>query len=465
MEVLSIPVWVQFLLLFSLLFLAKRKQGAARRSDKRPPGPPKLPIIGNLHLLGVLPHRSLQQLSNKYGPVLLLKLGSVSTVIISSAETARQVLQAYDLECCSRPLLASTGKLSYNYLDLSFTPYGNYWREMRKICVLELFSVGRVQSYQFIREEEVGLMIDSISQSSSTGNPVNLSQRLMIVTTEIICRIAFGRSSFRDGGFNVQKFQEQVHEAMGFLGSFSAQKQQGEDIIDVLLKISKNQSNEFAVQITHNHIKAILMNIFLAGLESGATVVEWVMTELTRNPRVMKKAQEEIRNYVGKKGKVSESDSDHLQYLKLVVKEALRLHPPAALLTRESRSQFNINGYNFYPKTHIYVNVWAIGRDPKSWENPDQFYPERFMDSSIDFKGKHFEFLPFGAGRRGCPGMNMGMLNVELALASLLYHFDWKLPNGLKAEDLKMEEAAGLANYKKEALVLVPIKYQETLQL
>ena len=174
----------------------------------------------------------------------------------------------------------------------------------------------------------------------------------------------------------------------------------------------------------------------------------------------MTKAQEEIRNYVGKKGKVSESDIDQLQYLKLVVKEALRLHPPTASLTRESRSQVNINGYNVYPKTLIYVNVWAIGRDPKCWENPEQFYPERFMDSSIDFKGQHFEFLPFGAGRRGCPGMNMGMMTLELALANLLYHFDWKLPNGLKEEDLNMEETAGLSNYKKEALLLVPTKYQ-----
>ena len=175
----------------------------------------------------------------------------------------------------------------------------------------------------------------------------------------------------------------------------------------------------------------------------------------------MTKAQEEIRNYVGKKGKVSESDIDQLQYLKLVVKEALRLHPPGTLLIpRESKAKININGYNVHPKTRIHVNVWAIGRDPERWENPEQFYPERFMDSSIDFKGKHFEFLPFGAGRRGCPGMNMGMLMAELALANLLYHFDWKLPNGMKAKDLNMEEAAGLTNYRKEALVLMPTKYE-----
>lgn len=201
------------------------------------------------------------------------------------------------------------------------------------------------------------------------------------------------------------------------------------------------------------------MDIFLGGVKTSATVLEWAMAELIINPRVMKKAQEEIRNFVGKKGKVSESDIDHFEYLKLVIKEALRLHSPTALLTRETRSQFNINGYNIYPKTQIYLNVWAIGRDPDNWENPEQFYPERFIDSPIDFKGQDFEFLPFGAGRRGCPGINMGMALVDLALANLLYHFDWKLPNGLKEEDLNMEEAPGISSCKKEALLLVPTKY------
>lgn len=232
-----------------------------------------------------------------------------------------------------------------------------------------------------------------------------------------------------------------------------------EDIVDVLLKLSKNQAQS-SFEITHDHIKAILMNIFVAGIGTSAAVMVWVMTELIRNPRVMRKTQEEIRNYVGNKGKVSEGDLDEFQYLKLVIKEALRLHPPGALLIpRECRSQININGYDVYPKTQIHVNIWAMGRDPEIWENPEQFYPERFMDSPIDYKGQHFEFIPFGAGRRGCPGMSMGMVMMELAIANLLYHFDWKLPNDMKAEDLNMIEAAAITSYRKEDLVLIPTKY------
>ncbi|XVF19431.1 hypothetical protein REPUB_Repub11eG0110200 [Reevesia pubescens] len=503
----QLPFWLQFLLLFSFLFIIiTKKIGARRHSKNLPPGPPKLPIIGNLHQLGPLAHRSLQQLSKKYGPIMLLQLGSVPTLIVSSADAARTIFTTNDLDCCSRPLLAATGRLSYNYLDVGFAPYGSYWREMRKLCNIELFSAKRVQSFQFIGEEEVALMIESISQSislSSSETPVNVTQRIMCLTMDIICRVAFGKS-LEDRELDTNKLHQLIHEAFGVMGKFSAsdffpyvgwiidritgvhgklerifhdldlfyqkfiddhlrtgrQKQEGEDIIDVLLKRNKYQT-ETSLQITQDHIKAMLMDILLGGVDTTSITVVWAMAELARNPILMKKAQDEIRNCIGKKGKVSESDINQLQYLKIVVKETLRLHPPGALLIpRETMSQFKINGYNVYPNTLIQVNIWAIARDPESWGNPEQFNPERFMDSPVDFKGQNFEFLPFGSGRRRCPGILMAILNVELALANLLYHFDWKLPNGLKAEDLNMEEAAGLTNYKKEALVLIPTKYQ-----
>ena len=187
------------------------------------------------------------------------------------------------------------------------------------------------------------------------------------------------------------------------------------------------------------------------------------MAELAKNPKLMKKAQEEIRNYVGNRGKVTEKDIEELPYLKMIMKETLRLHPPAPLLIpREIISHFKIEGYDFYPKTMVQVNVWAIGRDPTYWKDPEEFLPERFEESSIDYKGQHFEFLPFGAGRRICPGMNLGVKTVELALANLLYHFNWKLPEGMKEEDLDMEETSGLSLtiYKKLPLKLVPIPYR-----
>ena len=199
-------------------------------------------------------------------------------------------------------------------------------------------------------------------------------------------------------------------------------------------------------------------DLFLAGVDTGAITLTWAMTELARNPRIMKKAQVEVRSSIGKKGKVTEGDVDQLHYLKMVVKETLRLHPPAPLLVpRETMSHFEINGYHIYPKTQVHVNVWAIGRDPNLWKNPEEFLPERFMDNSVDFRGQHFELLPFGAGRRICPGMYMAIATVELALANLLYRFNWNLPNGMREADINMEEAAGITVRKKFALNLVPI--------
>ena len=171
----------------------------------------------------------------------------------------------------------------------------------------------------------------------------------------------------------------------------------------------------------------------------------WAMTELAKRPELMKKAQDEVRTCIGNKGKVTESEIDWLQYLKLIVKEILRLHPPTPLLLpRETISHFKIDDYDILPKTLIQVNAWAILRDPRYWKDPEEFIPERFLDSSIDLKGQNFEVLLFGSGRRACPAIYMGTTMVELGLANLLYCFDWKLPNGMKEEDINMEETTGL---------------------
>lgn len=201
-------------------------------------------------------------------------------------------------------------------------------------------------------------------------------------------------------------------------------------------------------------------DIFLGAVDTSSVTMVWVMAELAKNPRVMKKVQAEIRNTIGRKPYVPESELDKLKYFKLVVKETLRLHPPASLLLpHQTIRQCKINGYDILPETRVLVNVWAIGRDPGVWENPGEFYPERFEDKCIDYRGQFFEYLPFGSGRRMCPGINMGIMSVEFTVANLLHCFDWELPNGMKCEDLSMEEEFGLNIRKKVPLHLVPIKY------
>ncbi|XP_038893467.1 cytochrome P450 71B9-like isoform X2 [Benincasa hispida] len=396
-------IWVPLLFLLTSLLL-KTKNLLHNNNNKvngPSPSPPKLPLLGHLHLIGSHPHHSLWNLSRTHGPIMLLKLGSVPTVVISSAAAARELFKHHDLASCSRPRLTGSGRFSYNFQDLNLSPYGERWRELRKIFMLELFSTKRVQSFQHIREEEV--VDDRINFKATSGND--------------------------------------------------------ENIVDVLLRMERDSSELDGVKFTLDCVKALIMDIFLAGVETGETTIVWAMTELIRNPKVMKKLQDEIRSNI-KEDQVKESDLEKLKYLRIVMKEVLRLHPPVPLLLpRESMSHFQLNGYDIHPKTHIHVNVWAIGRDPESWTNPLEFFPERFMESNIDYKGQNFELIPFGAGRRICPGMNMAIITMELVLANMILCFNWKLPNGMKEEDVDMDEGIGLSASKKLPLRLVPIPY------
>jgi cytochrome P450 len=198
--------------------------------------------------------------------------------------------------------------------------------------------------------------------------------------------------------------------------------------------------------------------MFAAGTETSSGVVLWTMSEIVKNPKVMEEAQAEVRRVFDKKGYVDETKMHQLIYLKSVIKETFRLHPIIPLLVpRESRERCQINGYEIPAKTRVIVNAWAIGRDPKYWVEPESFKPERFVDSLVDFKGTDFEFIPFGAGRRMCPGIAFALPNIELPLAMLLYHFDWKLPNGMKNEDLDMSETFGISVGRKHDLCLIPI--------
>jgi len=184
--------------------------------------------------------------------------------------------------------------------------------------------------------------------------------------------------------------------------------------------------------------------------------MNWAMTFLMKNPKAMRKAQEEVRNLFGNKGFVDEDDVQQLPYLKAVVKETMRLQPTAPLLIpRETTKECCVGGYEIPAKTLVYVSAWAVGRDPEAWENPYEFNPDRFLGSSIDLKGNDFELIPFGAGRRICPGIFIALATVELSLANLLHKFDWEMPSGV--EDIDMDDVLpGLVPHMRDALCLVP---------
>ncbi|KAL1814631.1 hypothetical protein DCAR_0518796 [Daucus carota subsp. sativus] len=498
------PLWwlgehfLPFLLVVLLVFISLRyffSEKRRKRSRNLPPSPPKLPIIGNLHQLGKMPHLSLLQLAKKYGPIIYLQLGEVPTVVVSSARMAKEVLKTHDLALSSRPQIYSAKHLFYDCTNVVFSPYGAYWRHIRKICILELFSVKRVQSYSFVRQEEVARLVSRIVDSYP--GTTDLTKVLGLYANDVLCRIVLGRDYSRGGEYDRLGFQKLLEDYQVLLGGFNLgdffhsmefiyklngmklklqntskrfdeffdevikehlnpneDKGEFKDLIDILLEIQQNQDTE--LPLTMDNLKAIMLDMFAAGTDTTFITLDWGMTELIINPRVMQKAQAEVRKVVGKRTVVLESDLPDLHYMKAIIKEIFRLHSPVPVLVpRESMEDVKIDGYDIPAKTRFYVNAWAIGRDPISWENPESFEPERFMRSSIDFRGQDFELLPFGAGRRGCPAIVFGTAVIELALAQLLHSFDWELPAGIQANDLDMTELFGISMHRIAHLVVV----------
>jgi cytochrome P450 len=197
--------------------------------------------------------------------------------------------------------------------------------------------------------------------------------------------------------------------------------------------------------------------MFIAGTDTISTLLEWEMTELLRHPNIMKKLIEEVRRVGNGRTHISEDDLSNMKYLKAVGKETLRLHPPIPLLVpRESRQEINLNGYHIKAGTRVFINAWGIARDPTYWDQPEEFKPERFLSNSIDTKGNsNFQLMiPFGAGRRGCPGAGYAMAANDLMLANLIHQFDWELPGGaVGLEKLDMFESFGFTVHRKNPLM------------
>ncbi|CAI0408445.1 unnamed protein product [Linum tenue] len=493
----------------SVILLLKRSTRSSSQSSKQLPGPWTLPIIGNLHqMVGPsLPHRRLTDLAKKYGPLMRLELGQVSCVVVSSPEWAKKFTQTHDANFASRPQLPAASIVLYGGRDIGFAPYGEYWKKMRRICATELLGPKRVKSFRPIGEEEVSKLVRSIIIKSSddhyrgTGRQaVNVTQMLISLGNSITVRAAFGRTSDQKKVKAFLPFMEQIIKKLGgftlvdvfpsskllrFITGFDAKlnklheaadaimeaiitdhlarrssaEHDDEDLVDALLNLKEN--NDLGFTYTNLEIKAVILDIFLAGTDTWSVTVEWAMSELMKNPSMMEKAQKEVRRAFDGKGKVTDEASlAELHYLQLVVKETLRLHPAGPLaVPRESRETMVIDGYEIPAKTRIIINVGAICQDPRHWNEPETFDPERFLNTSIDYKGLDFHFIPFGAGRRMCPGMHYGIAHVNLVLANLLYHFDWKLPSDITPQNFDMSEKFGLEVRRKNNLFLIPIPY------
>ncbi|CAL9133973.1 unnamed protein product [Musa textilis] len=386
-EELIKPITVLFLILvlsFLLFFLRPR------RRLRLPPSPIGLPVIGHLHLLAPIPHQALHKLSARYGPLIHLRLGSVCCVVASSAATAKEFLRTHDLSFSDRPSSKAVSYLTYGLADFSFAPYGAYWRFMKKLC-------------------------------SQERQAIDMGGELIRFTNNVISRMTMSRRCSGSEGES-----EENLDLQGF------DRRLEDDLLDMLIDISEDASAE--ARLTRDNIKAFVMDIFVAGTDTSAITMEWALAELINHPEILRKAREELDAVVGKNRLVEESDIPNLPYLRSIVKETLRLHPTGPLILRRSNNDSKIDGYDVPANTTVFVNVWAIGRDPEHWSDPLEFYPERFMEKkgeeAMDVRGQHFELIPFGSGRRGCPGASLALQLVQSTVGAMIQCFEWKVGGG-----------------------------------
>ncbi|XP_010043602.1 cytochrome P450 93B16 [Eucalyptus grandis] len=500
------PVFVATALLFMI---------ALKRRPNLPPSPKALPVLGHLHLLSPLIHRSFRDFAARLGPLFSLRLGSVLCVVASTPDLARELLKTHELTFSARKHNAAIDHLTYQSA-FAFAPYGPYWKFIKKLSQTELLGARTLNQFLPIRTSELQHFIRVLHDKSLRRESVNVTQELVKYANNIISQMMLSiRSSGVDsqadeartlirevtqifGEFNVSDFIwfcknvdfqgykkrfEDIHRRYDVLlekimrdreelrrkkrmqrAEEGGRKDEVKDFLDMMLDIYEDENSE--MKLTREHIKALVLDIFTAGTDTSATSVEWALAELINNPMVLKKAREEISSVVGDQRLVNESDVKSLPYIQAIIKEALRLHPPIPMVARKSVQECHIRGYVIPKDTLLFVNIWAIARDPKVWANPLQFSPERFLESAdgnvtgvIDVKGQHFELLPFGSGRRGCPGISLAMLELPTVLAAMIQCFDWKPcdQDGGEVNAVNMDERPGLTCPRANELFCVPV--------
>ncbi|XP_037479909.1 indole-2-monooxygenase-like [Triticum dicoccoides] len=456
------------------------RSGRSSHCCRLPPSPPRLPVIGHLHLVGFLPHVNLRRLAMKYGPdYMLIQLGSVPTLVVSSPRAAQTVLRTHDHVFASRPTSTVADTLMTASLDVALAVYGDHWRQAKRLLSTHLLTVKKVSSYRPGREEEARLVVAKIAKATASHETMDMSDTIYSFTSDIVCRAVSGNlfkvdgrnrllrelieaSGALIGGVNIEDFYPGLVR-VGFIkravcARADKLKKRWDELLDKV--VDDHQENTHEHGLTKDHIKAMLIDIFFGATDSTSMLIESVMAELIRNPQVMSKLQAELRSKIPEgKEIVTEDDLATMTYLKAVIKETFRLHPPAPLLGPHlSMDNVQIDGYIVPAHMPVLVNAWAIGRDPSTWEDPEKFMPERFLNVDIDYKGNNFELLPFGTGRRMCPAINFSMSTYELMLGNLLYHFDWELPGPRAAGGMgvDMTEVFRLTLHRKEKLLLIP---------
>ncbi|PWA84285.1 cytochrome P450 82A4 [Artemisia annua] len=490
-----------------LIHIISIKRAKSEKNRKPPQAKGAWPIIGHLHFLGgsQLPHKVLGDMADKHGPIFTIKLGVHQALVVSNGEMAKDCFTTNDKAFASRPKSEASRLMAYNYALFGGAPYGDYWRKVRKIIMLEVLSQRRVELLGHIRVSELKASINNIyeawvnNRKSGTNSDmvkVEMSHWFGTLIFNIVVRIIYGKrfSPKDEEGIH---FQMVVREYFKLFGAFvvsdfmpylkfldiggydKSMKKMGRDLdnifegwlkehkiekgsqenegnqvfIDVLINIIQGASEgEFPDFDNDTIIKSTCQQLLTAGIDTTSVTLTWALSLLLNNPFAIKIAQDELDEHVGRDRLVEQSDIKNLAYLDAIIKETFRLYPAGPLsVAHESTEDCIVGGYNVPKGTRLVLNIWKLHRDPNVWSDPDEFRPERFLTShkDIDVKGNHFELLPFGSGRRMCPAVFFSVQALGLTLASLLQQFDLKTPSN---ELVDMTETSGMTNNKATPL-------------
>ncbi|XP_039062221.1 geraniol 8-hydroxylase-like [Hibiscus syriacus] len=490
------------LLTWLLLRAFNSVRNGSKSSDesKLPPGPRRLPIIGNIFDLGDKPHRSLAKLAQIHGPVMSLKLGSLFTVVVSSEATAKEILQKQDLIFCNRTIVDAVRASQHSELGLPWIPVSPLWRTLRKVCITHIFSKQKLDGNRYLRRDKIQQLITNVRKSCLKGEVVNVGQAAFDTTINLLSNTIFSMDLVDPNSSIAREFRETIRGIMIDAGKPNladyfpllrkidphgirrrvsvhfekvlnlfdkmfderrqARKSQesistlSNDVLDTLLDILEGGFEEF----NKTHVSHLLLVLFVAGTDTTSSTLEWAMAELLQNPHVLLKAKKELEQAIGKGNPVEECDIHRLPYLQAVIKETFRMHPAVPLLLpRRAGSDAYLCEFKVPEGSPVLVNVWAIGRDPSIWEDPNRFTPERFLGSEIDVKGNDFGLIPFGGGRRICPGLPLANRMLHLMLGSLINSFDWELEGGISPNEMNMEEKFGISLQMAQPLRAIPL--------
>uniref|UniRef100_A0A803MCU1 Cytochrome P450 n=1 Tax=Chenopodium quinoa TaxID=63459 RepID=A0A803MCU1_CHEQI len=444
-----------FTIIVPLFFVSWFIFSIKRQSKKKlpqPPGPRGLPLVGYLPFLDSNLHHSFINLASIYGPIFKVQLGMKDCSVVTSPSLIKEVLRDKDVIFANRgdPIVVARS-IYFGSMDIGFSDYGREWRKMRKIFVGEMMSNARLDASFDLRKQHVKKMMYEIYRKA--GQQVDIGE-LTFVTIGIERRVKMISSrceAMFDSAIN--------HHNMG-----DTNKQK--DFLGHLLQLTKIEDP--ATSLTLPQVKAMLMDTLIGGSDTTVAMVEWTMAEVLQHAQVMRKVQEELAEIVGLDSTVEEVHLPKLKYLNAVAKESLRLHPPVPLLVPHCASEpSTIGGYSIPKGVRVFLHVYSIQRDPHIWEDPLLFKPERFLSGSatekLDYLGNQFQYLPFGSGRRMCPGVSLAERTAMLVLASLLHAFQWKLPYG--SVNIDTSERFGLVVKKAKPLLAIPSLRLSSLEL